>query len=82
MSVSNLWVPVAPSTKVGYTVSLVELFATAVILVASVAVAAFPVQLPELPLASPVTLPVNVPMNPVAVIFPVDGLYVQVPSDS
>jgi len=30
----------------------------------------------------PVTLPVNVPTNPVAVILPVLGLYVKVPSDS
>ncbi len=30
----------------------------------------------------PVTLPVSVPTNPVAVILPVLGLYVSVPSDS
>jgi hypothetical protein len=30
----------------------------------------------------PVTLPVSVPTNPVAVILPVLGLYVNVPSDS
>ena len=34
------------------------------------------------PLALPVTFPVNVPTNPVAVIFPVEGLYVKVPSAS
>ena len=38
-----------------------------------VAVSAFPV-------TSPVTSPVNAPMKPVAVILPVDGLYVRVPS--
>ena len=35
-----------------------------------------------LPVTSPVTSPVNVPTNPVAVILPVLGLYVSVPSDS
>ena len=34
------------------------------------------------PVTSPVTSPVNVPTNPVAVILPVLGLYVNVPSDS
>ena len=43
-----------------------------------VAVAELPVQLPDDPEASPV----NAPMKPVAVILPVDGLYVTVPSDS
>ena len=43
-----------------------------------VAVAALPVHDPDEPLA----LPVNAPINPVAVILPVLGLYVQVPSDS
>ena len=40
------WVPVAPSTNVKYTVSSVELFSEAVIVVAKVAVSAFPVTLP------------------------------------
>ena len=44
----------------------------------AVAVAALPVHDPDEPLA----LPVNAPINPVAVMLPVDGLYVQVPSDS
>ena len=44
----------------------------------AVAVAARPEQVAELPLA----FPVYAPTNPVAVIFPVLGLYVQVPSDS
>ena len=35
-----------------------------------------------LPVTSPVTSPVNAPTNPVAVILPVLGLYVSVPSDS
>ena len=43
------------------------LFATAVILVASVAVAALPVLLPEDPETSPVTLPVKVPTKVVEV---------------
>jgi hypothetical protein len=47
VSVSIPCVPVAPSTNVGYTVSSVELLATAVMLVASVAVSAFPVIPPE-----------------------------------
>ena len=41
-----------------------------VTVVATVAVAALPVQEPEEPLA----LPVKFPINPVAVIFPVEGL--------
>jgi hypothetical protein len=49
---------------------------------AVVAVAAFPVQLPELPEQSPVTLPVNAPAKPVAVTTPVLGLYVKLPSVS
>ena len=32
--------------------------------------------------AEPLALPVKAPINPVAVILPVDGLYVKVPSDS
>jgi hypothetical protein len=35
-----------------------------------------------LPVTSPVTAPASVPTNPVAVILPVLGLYVSVPSDS
>ena len=40
----------------------------------AVAVAAFPVHDPDEPLVFPVTFPVSVPTNPVAVIFPVEGL--------
>ena len=46
-----------------------------VTVVATVATSAVPVTFP-------VTSPVTAPINPVAVIFPVDGLYVKVPSDS
>ena len=62
VSVSIPCVPVAPSTKAGYTVSSVELLATTVILVASVEVVAFPL---------------NAPVNVVAVIIPLLGLYVK-----
>ena len=51
MSVSIPWPPVAPSTKVGYTVSSVLLFAEAV---TSVAVAAVVAEV-ALPLRAPVT---------------------------
>ena len=61
VSVSIPCVPVAPSTKVGYTVSSVELLALVVILVASVEVVAFPL---------------NAPVNVVDVRTPVLGLYV------
>jgi len=47
--------------------SLVDSLSVIVNVVDKVAVAEFPVQLPELPLASPVTLPVNAPANSVAV---------------
>ena len=49
-----------PSTKIGYTVSFVELLALMVTFVAVVAVSALPV-----------TLPVKGPENPVAVATPV-----------
>ena len=45
-------------------------------LASAVAVAALPVVEPEEPLVLPVTLPVKVPTNPVAVTLPVLGLYV------
>ena len=76
VSVSAPCVPVAPSTNNGYTVSSVELLAVTVTLVASVAVAEFPVQEPDEPDALPVTLPAKAPVNVVAVRFPSDGLYV------
>tara|TARA_R110001599_G_scaffold32248_2_gene106204 strand:- start:521 stop:1195 length:675 start_codon:yes stop_codon:yes gene_type:complete len=47
----------------------------------AVAVAALPVQLPDEPLAFPVTLPVRGPANAVAVSVPVPALYVRPPSD-
>ena len=74
VSVSTPWVPVAPSTNVIYVVSSVLLFALTVTLVASVAVAEFPVQLPELPLVFPVTFPVRLPVTDVTVNTPVLGL--------
>ena len=40
------------------------------------------VAIPAVPEQLPVTSPVKAPINPVAVILPVDGLYVKVPSDS
>ena len=107
VSVSIPCVLVAPSTKTGYTVSFVELFALTVTLVASVAVAtaildvpskevppivlafanavavaAFPVVLPELPEVFPVTFPVNAPTKIVEVSVPELGLYVNPVSDS
>ena len=62
MSVSIPCPPVAPSTKVGYTVSSVELFALAVTLVAVVAVVAV------------VALPLTAPVNCVLVRIPELGL--------
>ena len=76
VSVSTPCVPVAPSTNAMYVVSSVLLLALTVTLVASVAVAAFPVQLPELPLVLPVTFPVKLPVTDVTVNSPVLGLYV------
>ena len=67
-------VPVAPSTKVRNTVSSVELFATAVMFVASVAVAELPVHEPDEPLVLPVTLPVRFPVTLVVVKTPDEGL--------
>ena len=60
MSLSAPCAPVALSTKIGYTVSSVELLAVTVTFVAVVAVSALPV-----------TLPVKGPENPVAVAIPV-----------
>jgi hypothetical protein len=45
-------------------------------LVAEVAVAALPVQDPELPLTLPVTLPVNAPVNVVAATCPLPSLFI------
>ena len=70
LSVSAPCVPVAPSTNNGYTVSFAELLAVTVTLVASVAVAEFPVQDPDEPDTLPVTLPVKAPINVVAVTIP------------
>ena len=64
MSVSIPCAPVAPSTKVKYTVSLPELLAEAVTFVAVVAVSALPV-------TSPVTAPSSVPTTSVAAAYPV-----------
>ena len=75
VSVSIPCVPVAPSTNVRYVVSSVELFATAVTLVDSVAVSALPV-------TSPVTLPTRFPVTCVVVKTPELGLYVSPVSDS
>ena len=71
VSVSRPCVPVAPSTNVGYTVSSAELFATAVILVASVAVATaiFPVPSKDVPpIVLAVAKAVAVPANPTAIL--------------
>ena len=70
MSVSIPRVPVAPSTNVRKVVSFALLFAFTVTFVASVAVAAFPVHEPELPVA----FPINAPANVVAVTNPLLGL--------
>tara|TARA_R110000824_G_C14824814_1_gene637172 strand:- start:99 stop:371 length:273 start_codon:yes stop_codon:yes gene_type:complete len=66
--------PVAESKKAGKAVASDESITTEVL--AAVAVAALPVQLPDEPLAFPVTLPVKGPENAVAVSVPVPALYV------
>ena len=65
--------PVAAVANNGKHVVSVDSSAT-VTFVAVVAVAAFPVVLPEVPDVFPVTLPVNAPANPVAVKTPLDEL--------
>ena len=70
MSVSSPCVPVAPSTNVGYTVSSAELFADAVILVASVAVATAMFAVPSNdvpPIVLAVAKAVAVAANPTAI---------------